>query len=196
MFSQTAYNPKNVTIINQCLIIVVLLIFLTLSRISIIPYLEDASWAVFFLIGFYLRSYIGLPLMMIAAIAIDFAQIAIRGGHQDYYLSPSYFYIIPAYASLWFAGRFFASKYSENLKGLLIFFLSAIVGIIVCHLISSGGYYWMSMNFIELSFTEFITRTLEYLPLALKINLVYLSITAVMHLLVLKLISLKDQYSG
>ncbi len=193
MFSQSRYNPNKLHIYKQWLITGILLFLMTISRTAWFPYLQDTSWAVFFLIGFYLRSFLGLPLIIISAMVIDFVQIAARGGHQDYFLSPSYFYIIPAYAALWFAGRFFAAKYSENVTGFLIFICSAILGIVICQLISSGGYYWISKNFIELSFNELVIRTLEYLPLALKINLFYLIIAAVIHLTFTKFLLFNNQ---
>jgi len=179
----TAYDPENLATIKQWFIAGFLIIFMLVTRIDYIPPIPDASWAVIFLIGFYLRNRIGLALIILLALVIDFAQIAARGGHQDFFLAPSYFFIIPAYSALWFAGRSFASKYSENIKGLILFFLSATTGIIICHLVSSGGYYWMSLNIIELNTKDFIFRTLDFLPLALKINLIYLGIAAVIHFL-------------
>lgn len=180
------FNPKNITKQNQGIIAGLLLVLMAITRAEYLSYLQDASWAIFFIVGFYIRSYAGLALFLLLAIVIDFAQIAMRGGHQDFFLAPSYLFIIPAYSALWFAGRFFANKYSENIKGLIVFFVSAVIGIIACHLISSGGYYWMSLKIIDLNFEEFTLRTLEYLPLALMINLMYLTVVAILHLIFIR----------
>ena len=158
-----------------------------------IAFLPDATWAILFLIGFYLKSIWGFVLITIIAIAIDFTQIAARGGHQDFFLAPSYLFIIPAYFVLWLAGRYLSNHYSENFKGLLFFCLSVFISVVFCHLIASGGYYWMSLNVIELSTKEFISRTFDYLPLALKITFSYLSFTAIIHLIFTRIFSSHKQ---
>lgn len=167
---------------KQIIIAGLLLVIMLASRAEVIPYFQDASWAMLFALGFYIRPYFAIALFLIAIMGIDFAQIAARGGHQDYYLSPSYLFIIPAYFSLWWAGRFFSKRYSDDLKGLILFITCSVMGIIICHLISAAGYYWMSMKFINLSLDEFISRTLDFLPLALQVNLMYLSVIALLHL--------------
>ena len=163
------------------------------TRLEFVPYLQDATWTIFFTLGFYIRSHHAFALFLITIIVIDFTQIAARGGHQDFYLAPSYLFILPAYFVLWFAGRFFAKSYSIDLKGIALFILTASTGIIMCHLISSGGYYWMSMNVIDLTLNEFIYRTLEYLPLALKINFLYLSIFVLIHLILSRVFKTNQQ---
>lgn len=185
MFSQ--FNPLTTFQSKQWLIATVLIILLVLTRVEYIPFLQDATWTVFFLLGFYLRNTFVFAIFILVVFIIDFTQIAARGGHQDFFLAPSYLFIIPAYFSLWFAGKTFAKNYSEDLKGLIVFLLCAISGIILCQLISSGGYYWMSLNVIDLSVKEFIYRTLEFLPLALKINLQYLVLSFILHLGIKKL---------
>ncbi|MGK0270114.1 MAG: hypothetical protein ACI88H_000749 [Cocleimonas sp.] len=171
-------QSKNV----QWLIVLILLIVMTVTRSGYVPHLQDASWAIFFLIGFYCRSYLGFSVIILTAIAVDFAMIAARGGHQDYYLTPSYLFIIPAYGALWFSGRYLASKYSESFKGLITFLGLAIIGIVACDLISSGGFYWMSAPEVEVSISEFTNRFMEFMPLYLKSTMLYLSVAAAIHM--------------
>ena len=182
MNTPNSYKPHQQSNNKQWLIAALLLAILVLTRGGFVAHIQDASWAVFFLVGFYLRNYLGLPILMLSAIAIDFAVIAARGGHQDYYLTPSYLFIIPAYSALWFAGRYVANKYSESLKGLLTFVAAAVVGIVACDLISSAGFYWMSAPVGELSISDFISRIVEFTPLSLKSTMLYLSIAAVTHM--------------
>ena len=180
--SKDSYKPHQQSNNKQWLIAAFLLGIMLLTRGGLVAHVQDASWAILFLVGFYLRNYLGLPILMLSAIAIDFAVIAARGGHQDYYLTPSYLFIIPAYSALWFAGRLVANKYSESLKGLMTFIGAAVVGIVACDVISSGGFYWMSASVVELSVTEFTSRIVEFLPLSLKTNMLYLSIAALTHM--------------
>lgn len=164
------------------MIVVFLLIVMAITRTGYISLIQDASWTVFFLVGFYLRSYIGLPIIILLAIIIDFSMIKAQGGHQDYYLSPSYLFIIPAYAALWFAGRFFANRYDESIKGLFMFITAAVIGNIACDLISSAGFFWMSAELVELEFTQFFERTVDFMPVYLKTTMLYLSIATIIHL--------------
>jgi len=182
MNTSSSYKPHQQSNTTQWLIAAFLLAILLLTRGGYVTHVQDASWTVFFLVGFYLRNYLGLPVLMLSAIAIDFAMIAARGGHQDYYLTPSYLFIIPAYSALWLAGRFVANRYSESLKGLITFIGAAVLGIVACDLISSGGFYWMSASVVELSMSEFFSRVTEFLPLALKSTMLYLSVAAVLHM--------------
>ena len=182
MNTQSTYKPQQQSNKSQWLIAVFLLTIMVLTRGGFVAHIQDASWAVFILIGFYLRSYMGLPILMLSAIVIDFAVIAARGGHQDYYLTPSYLFIIPAYSALWFSGRYIANNYSESLKGLFTFVGAAVVGIVACDLISSAGFYWMSAPMVELSMSDFIGRIAEFTPLSLKSTTLFLSVAAVTHL--------------
>ena len=182
MNTSSSYKPHQQSKNTQWLIAAFLLGIMLLTRGGLVAHVQDASWAIFFLVGFYLRNYLGLPILMLSAIALDFAVIAARGGHQDYYLTPSYLFIIPAYSALWFAGRYVANKYSESLKGLMTFVGAAVVGIVACDVISSGGFYWMSASSVDVSLAEFTSRIVEFLPLSLKTTMLYLSIAAVVHM--------------
>lgn len=175
------YKPHLQKIQYQWLITSLLLIVMVVTRSNYLSHIYDASWAIFFLVGFYYRSYIGLPIILLVAIGIDFAVISARGGHQDYYLTPSYLFVIPAYFTLWFAGRKLAHNYSENLKGLFNFIGLAVISIVACNLISSGGFYWMSTNVIELSLSEIFYRTIEFIPGHLQSTMIYLIAAALIH---------------
>lgn len=182
MDTANTYQPLLQSKAKQWLIVSLLLAIMIFTRIGYLSHVQDASWAVIFLIGFYLRNYIGIPIVILSAVVIDFAMIAARGGHQDFYLTPSYLFVIPAYAALWFAGRYLANHYSENLKGLIIFVGVALLGIVSCDLISSGGFYWMASDSVQISIPEFFSRTLEFMPSYLKTLMFYLSIAAFTHL--------------
>ena len=130
-----------------------------------------------------MRNVIGFPIFWLVAFAVDLLVIESKGG-ESYCFTISYPFLIPAYASLWFAGRWFAGHYSENLKGLLYFVAAAVIGTTVCDVISSGGFYWFSGRFENTNITEFAGRIATYLPMFMKTTLIYLSIAAVVHLIV------------
>ena len=182
MNKTNVYNPKAQSNTKQWLIAAFLLVIMVFTRGGFVAHAQDASWAVIFLVGFYLRNYLGLPILILAAIGIDFAMIAAQGGHQDFYLTPSYLFIIPAYSALWFAGRFVASKYSESLKGLFTFIAAAILGTVACDLISSGGFYWMSDAMAGLGLSESISRVFQFTLVSLQSTMLYLGIAALTHM--------------
>ena len=88
---------------NQYIIAVVLLAFMIITRGNISAHLQDASWAIFFLVGFYLRdksiARLGFPVFFLAAFAIDLAVIDAQGG-VHYCFTPAYPFLIPAYSLL------------------------------------------------------------------------------------------------
>ena len=128
---------KNISLKNQLLIGSGLLLLMILTRSNILTHLADASWAIFFLVGFYLRdkslSRLAFPLFFLAAFVIDLVVIDAQGG-VHYCFTPSYPFLIPAYAAMWFAGRWLANHYQENVRGFANLVGSAVVGVAVCFL--------------------------------------------------------------
>ena len=162
-----------------------LLITMIVTGTHMIHHVQDASWAVFFILGFYIRKAIAFPVFWLVAFALDLIVIESKGG-QSYCFTVSYPFLIPAYASLWFAGRMFAKNYSQSLRGLLYFVGFSIIGITVCDIISSGGFYFFSGRFTDVNISEFAGRIAAYLPMFMKTTLLYLSIAAVIHLVVIQ----------
>ena len=182
MIKTNVYNPMTQSNTKQWLIAAFLLVIMVFTRGGFVAHAQDASWSVIFLVGFYLRNYLGLPILILAAIAIDFAMIAARGGHQDFYLTPSYLFIIPAYSALWYAGRFVANKYSESLKGLFTFVAAAVIGTVACDLTSSGGFYLMSDSIVGLGMSEILSRIFQFTLISLQSTMLYIGIAALTHM--------------
>jgi hypothetical protein len=73
-------------------------------------HLPDASWAVFFLAGFYLRpAWVFAALLGVAGLS-DYLAVS-RFGVDDFCLSAAYAFLLPVYGALWYAGRRFAGFY-------------------------------------------------------------------------------------
>lgn len=125
--------------------------------------LPAGSWAVFFLVGVYLRPAWALAAFFGLASFLDFAAINWQGV-SDYCVSPAYIALIPAYGALWFGGRWFAGRYSEKPIALAWLGVSAVASTFVCQLISSGSFYYFSGRFAEPTFVEFVNRIVKYYP--------------------------------
>lgn len=169
---------------QQWLIAGLLLVAMLLTRSHLLNHLQDASWTIFFLAGFYLPR-LGFPVFMGAAFLIDIAVIRMTG-MDNFCLTPAYAFMVPAYGALWFAGRWFAGHYQYGMPGLLKLGLAAVAGTLVAFVISNTGFYVFSGNFADMAVAEFVTAVRQYLPMYLQTNLFYLMIAALIHVAVLQ----------
>ena len=111
--------------------------------------IPDASWAVFFIAGFYLRGWgkWAFPSLMALAVVADYVAITKQGmdffGH--FCVSPAYWVLIAAYFALWMGGSLARRYYSANVgKSLAIVGLSLVTSAVVCQLLAQGSFYWVS----------------------------------------------------
>jgi hypothetical protein len=164
-----------------------LVVLLVLSRGYHFPtvqtLLPSASWAVFFLAGVYLRPAWVLAGLFGLAAFLDLSAINWQGV-SDFCMSPAYIALIPAYGALWFAGRWFAGRYSFKPIALLALAASALVGTVVCELISSGSFYFFSGRFPETTLVEFGARLVKYAPHGLLSMAFWIGLAALAHAIV------------
>lgn len=119
------------------------------TRLNHFGAVPDASWAVFFIAGFYLRGSLrwAFPALMAIAVAVDYAVITGSGQSfwSHYCVSPGYWFLVPAHLSMWAGGsllRRFHGAGSLNSLGLLL--VSVFASVAACHLFAQGGFYWLS----------------------------------------------------
>ena len=163
-----------------------LLLAMILTRGNITAHLQDASWAIFFMVGFYLSGAAlgryAFPLFFLAAFVIDLIVIDTVNGGTHYCFTPSYPFLIPSYFAMWFAGRWFANNYEESALGLFKFAGTALVGTAVCFLISNVGFYYFADKFEAMSIAEYGQAVAKYLPEYLKTTGIYLGFVGLVHL--------------
>ena len=148
--------------------------------------LPDASWAVFFLAGVYLRPFWIAPALMLGAALVDYIAIT-WGGVSSFCVSPAYWLLIPAYGALFLAGRVYARHHRLSWSALPWLMGSALAGAMLAELFSSGGFYFFSGRFAEPSLGEFIPRLVKYFPHMLSTMITYLGLAAVIHVAVASL---------
>lgn len=169
---------------NQLLLIGgLLLLAMIVTRSHLVNHVQDMSWAVFFIAGFYLRKYLAFPVFFIAALAVDLVVIKVQGG-DNYCFTPSYAMLVPAYFSMWFAGRWLAGHYREDARGVLNLAGSAILGTTACFLISNAGFYAFSGRFGEMAMLEYATKVANYMPMYMQTTLLYVGAAALLHVAV------------
>lgn len=142
--------------------------------------LPSASWSVFFLAGFYLRSKWAFPALMAEAVLLDFIAVGFQGV-SDFCVSAAYPMLLPAYGSLWLGGLWFARRYRPQLSSLLPLSLAVLAASGACELISSGSFYFFSGRFADPTLAEFGLRLLRYGPLSLESMAFYIGIAALLH---------------
>ena len=123
--------------------------------------LPEASWMIFMVAGTLLPRW-SFAWFMSLAVGID-AYAFTFGGVPGTCFSIAYGMLIPAYFSMWMAGRLAKPYLASRFSGSAAFFGFAMGGTLTCELISSGSFYLWSGNF-EPSMVEFITRELQYAP--------------------------------
>lgn len=148
--------------------------------------LPGASWAVFFLAGVYLRSVLAVPGFLALAVLIDGIAVG-WAGVAAYCLTPAYALLAPAYASLWLAGRWYATRHQYRLRSLVPLAASALVGAAVCELFSSGGFYWLSGVFAQPDMGQFQSRELIYFPAYLGSLFIWICAAVVAHISVVSI---------
>ena len=149
--------------------------------------LPDASLAVFFLAGFYLArlawpAIVAFVLLLLVAGGIDYYAIAFRGV-SDACISPAYWFLIPTYACVWYAGRWFAARQQMNWTSLGLLATVAWGSITAAFLISNTSYYLLSGRFTDLGLMQYAERVAKYYPQYLSCTLLYLTCAAMLHVL-------------
>lgn len=170
---------------TQLIIALLLAVLMILTRsyhFAASHQLADASWAIFFLAGVYLRSIWPAAGFFLLGLWLDFAAI-MWGGVDDFCLTPAYLFLLPAYGSLWLAGKWFAKQYQFQWRSLMPLTVSGIMGLTACELFSNGGFYLFSGRFQTISWNEFIEVTIKYFPMYVETFVLYVSIAALIHIL-------------
>ena len=174
-------------------IFAILALVMTATRVNHFAALPDASWAVFFVAGFYLRGNARslFPLLIALAVLIDFFVITSQGISfwSHYCVSAAYWFLLPAYLALWFGGSTLRRLYAgidAPALGLLVVYL--LVSVSTCYVISNGSYYWLSDTWLTpgnvRSFAGWIENLGDwYLPY-LRTSALYVGIAAVLHVVV------------
>lgn len=134
---------------QRAFILFVLVLLMVATRVNHFGAIPDASWAVFFIGGFYLHAWTrwAFPLLMVLAIVIDMLVIAASGQAylQHYCVSPGTWMLLPAYFVLWAGGLLLQRGYQGAQwatlgKGALLL----VAAVALCHLLAQGGFYWTS----------------------------------------------------
>lgn len=134
---------------QRAFVLSLLVLLMAATRINHFAPIPDASWAVFFIGGFYLRGWTrwAFPLLMALAVVIDWAVITRQGMDfwNHYCISAGYWALVPAYFAMWAGGMVLRHFYrGASWQALGLFGATLVAAVAVCHLFAQGGFYWTS----------------------------------------------------
>jgi hypothetical protein len=160
------------------------------TRINHFGALPDASWAVFFMAGFYLRGSwrIAFPLLMALAVGIDYVVITGQGipFWSHYCVSTAYLFLLPSYAAPFIGGAWLRGHYRQpGLRELGLLAASSVIAASACFLVSNGSFYWISANVPVRSFGGWMQNMGDWYLSYLATTLLYVGIGAALHALTL-----------
>lgn len=176
------------------LLFVTLALVMAATRIHHFAVIPDASWAVFFVAGFYFSKQMrwAFPALIVLALLADWYAIATAGMSfwGSYCISPAYWFLLPAYASLWVGGSWLA-RHETGLRWRSLGLLGAalLVSVSACYLLSNGSFYWISNTWggvdAQRSLGGWVANLGHwYLPF-LKVTAMYVATAALLHAVVL-----------
>jgi len=146
-----------------------------------ITHLPDASLAVFFLAGFYLRRAVYLVPLMLLAGGIDYLATQ-HMGVSDYCISPAYGFLIPTYAAMWYGGRWYADRHTMTMTSLAPLAIALLTGASVAFLISNGSFYLFSGRYPDMSWAEYAHRVSIYYMPYMSGAIFYVALAALAHI--------------
>jgi hypothetical protein len=122
--------------------------------------LPDASLAVFFLAGLWLRASFGFPALLVVALGVDLAALAQSGLGADC-LSPAYPFLMAAYGGLWAAGR---RCQAVGAMPVVRHIVPLSLAATLAFAISNLSWFAFSGQFTDRSVVEFAAATLPQAP--------------------------------
>lgn len=141
--------------------------------------LPDASLAIFFLGGLYLTRSVRVSLAAFIALIIeagmaDYYATSVQGV-SDWCMTPAYWFLIPAYGSLWLAGRWLALRHTMEGMGLVWFAVTAWAASSFAFLFSNATFYVFSGLFGGMGAVEFASRVTQYYVSYVSVALLYIA---------------------
>ena len=167
-------------------ILALLALVMAATRFHHFTAIPDASWAVFFLGGFYLRGWTrwAFPLLLALAVGVDYFVITGQGLNfwTHYCVSPAYWFLVPSYFALWFGGTLLRKHYNGlTPRTLGLLGATLLVAFSACFLLSNGSFYWLSDTVTNPTFAGWMKNLGDwYLPF-LRVTVAYVAVTAVLH---------------
>jgi hypothetical protein len=147
-------------------------------------HLPDASMALFFLGGLFLRRHVAFIAFVALAVLLDWVSIS-YAGVSDFCITVAYSFLPLAYAVLWYGGRFYSARLTAG-RAPIAFGIAALCAVL-SFAISNGSFYWFGGRYAEPNFVQYVARLWQWGPLFVRSTLAYVAVALVMYVVVSKL---------
>ena len=181
-------NPRQWTLLLALLAIVMLAT--RFHHFGTALNLPDASMAVFFLGGLYLRKHLAFAGFAALALVIDWLAIGVFGT-SAFCITPAYVFMLPAYAVLWYGGSAYASRLQVKGTSMLTTCCVAFVCATVSFAISNGAFYWLGGRYADPNMAEYLARAWQWGPLFVRTTMTYVVVAMVVHALSVWMLSMR-----
>jgi hypothetical protein len=131
----------------------------------------DASWAVFFLAGLWLRMPRLFPAFFALGWVADLAAFAL--GTPNLCYSPAYLFLIPAYGALWMAGQWVARRAEGQLARTVV---AVPVAALVAFVVANLGMYLLAPSPTATGLADFAAQVSGWFPGYLLTMATYVSV--------------------
>lgn len=186
MMRRADSNPAATEPLSRALAIAVFAVLLAVMIVTRFHHfgtalnLPDASMAVYFLGGLYLRGHRAFVAFLVAAVLIDWIAIDVAGV-SSFCVTPAYAFLLPAYAVLWYGGRAMASHRQANAVGLAQTFAVALLAGVVSFAISNGSFYWLGGRIGDRSLAGWLASLGHWGPAFVGTMLGYVAVGLLLH---------------
>ncbi len=140
----------------------------------------DATLAVLFLAGWYLGTWESLVILLMLAGLAD--ALSIAGGVSAWCVTPAYWFLIPAYAMPWVAGRSARGVAGPLVRRTAIGAVTLTLAVTAFFAISNASFFLLSGYFGSMTATAYTRAVLQYFPRYLEIAAGYVAIAALIDL--------------
>lgn len=138
-------------------------------------HLPDASMALFFLGGIYLRRHLAFLGFVVLSVLIDWYSVS-QAGVSDFCITVAYAFLPLAYAVLWYAGRWVAPRYDGSLRSHVAVFATLLVAATLSYAVSNGAFYWLGGRYAEPNMAQYAQRFLQWAPLFVRAAAGYVAV--------------------
>ncbi|HEX5352730.1 MAG TPA: hypothetical protein VFW60_01485 [Rhodanobacteraceae bacterium] len=168
---QTVSN-RQAWIVTALLALLMLLMLLTRTgHFGDAIHLPDASMAIFFLGGVYVRRHLALAVLLVLAVAIDYAAIR-HAGIGNYCVTAAYAFLPVAYAVLWYGGLRCAMR---GMPRYMLLVAAAVLASL-SFLISNGSFYWLGGRVAHADIAGWTANAWQWGPRFVMVTMCYVGV--------------------
>ena len=144
-------------------------------------HLPDASMAIFFIGGLFLRKHWAFAVFILLAAGLD--EVSIHyAGISDYCVTVAYAFLPLAYAALWYGGRLYSSSLRADALPLVGAWCVALLSASLSFAISNGSFYWLGGRYANPHMAEYLERLSQWGPLFVRTTMGYVTVALVAYL--------------